>query len=522
MSPLASRPRGLLGLGPSHALPPAQTPVSPKQGVPPQPPARRELSLFAQDHRTSPPLSRDGSVYKGHGFGDEPKSASVCGGVAVMALMLGVVLLQAFVSATSAPLAVDPSTLDGADTTWVLVATMGVLMMVPGLGLFEAGLLRAKNSVSVLMQCFVGLAVLSVLWFVIGFSLSFAPSAHGLVGSPWEFFFFSKVPWQAPLPGAPTIPGALFAAFQGMFAVITPLLCTGAFAERLRFEAFLVFIVLWSLVVYYPLCHLVWGGGWLGAVGVVDFAGGIVIHTAAGVASLVTAIRLGPREGFTGIISAYLTPHNLPMAATGAGLLWFGWFAFNGGCALSTGALASSTLMTTHIAGSTGAVAWLILDWFVVEGRPTFVGVINGALSGLAGVTPASGFIPPSAGFVVGFLCGVGSYVGVHLFKERLRIDDALDVSSIHGVTGAMGSILLGVYASRGVNPDGPEGSMRQVLVQTFGVLVAIVWSAIGTHLSYSAVECIMPTRINKEEETYGLDRSQHGESSYLDLQSLV
>ncbi|EOD37654.1 hypothetical protein EMIHUDRAFT_225229 [Emiliania huxleyi CCMP1516] len=312
------------------------------------------------------------------------------------------------------------------------VSTMGVLLMVPALGLFEAGLLRAKNSVSVLIQCFAGVAVLTVLWFVIGFSLCFS---------------------------------------QGMFAAITPLL---------------------TLLVYYPLCHWVWGGGWLARLGVCDFAGGIVIHTSAGVASLVTALRLGPRVGFAGLASHSLAPHNLPMAATGAGLLWVGWFAFNGGSALAVGSLAASALLSTHVAGAGGALVWLALDWGHA-GRPTFVGCINGALSGLAGVTPASGYVTPSAGLVVGL--------------EYLRIDDALDVTSIHGVTGVVGSLLLGVYASSEVNPAGPDGSLDQLRLQALGVAVAIAWSGAGTWLA---------------EELDGLDRSQHAESSYLDLAAFV
>lgn len=266
----------------------------------------------------------------------------------VAVIAVAIVLLEHAVSSRSVatPTSAELSSIDESDTSWMLVSTMGVLLMIPALGLFEAGLLRAKNTVSVLMQCFVGVAVLTVVWFVIGFSLCFAPNDWWLYGSPRSFFFFSGVYWRTALDAAPTIPGILFAAFQGMFAAITPLLCTGAFAERLRFEAFLMFIVAWSLIVYYPLCHWIWGGGWLSRWGVVDFAGGIVIHTSAGVASLVTAVHLGPRAGFTGVVSNVLVPHNLPMAATGAGLLWFGWFAFNAGSALASGTLAGAHAVT--------------------------------------------------------------------------------------------------------------------------------------------------------------------------------
>ena len=475
-----------------------------------------------------------------HGWGSKESSTyggSIFAGFALQAhepnkfgLILGAVIVAAVVYLERRIAAAPPPsplpgtgdlTIDEADTVWMLVATAAVMLMIPALGLFEAGLLRAKNSVSVLMQCFAGLAVLSVLWFVVGFSLCFSPVDLGLVADASTHFFLARVDWRTPLPAAPTIPGVLFVAFQGMFASITPLLCTGAFAERLRFGPFLVFIVLWSFLVYYPLCHWVWGGGWLSRLGVVDFAGGIVIHTAAGIASLVTAMRLGPRSGFTGLVSHALSPHNLPMAATGAGLLWFGWFAFNGGSALTSGSLAASTVMATHIAGATGTVAWLALDWLVV-GRPTFVGAINGALSGLAGVTPASGFVTPSAGLVIGLLCAIASYGGVHLFKEVLRIDDALDVSSIHGVTGVVGSLLIGVYATTEVNEGGPEASLAQVATQALGVAVAMIWSGAGTHLVMSSAEYFMPARIHEDEEDRGLDMSQHGESSYLDLTALV
>ena len=456
------------------------------------------------------------------------QAGSLCVVGAVTAAAVVVHAMVTLQSPASGHVGADPA-IDTGDTAWMMVSTMAVLLMIPGLGLFEAGLLRAKNSVSVLMQCFAGLALLSVLWFLVGFSLCFSPTDHGLVGG-LEHVGLAGVGWKSPFAAAPTIPGVLFVAFQGMFAAITPLLCTGAFAERLKFEAFVAFILAWSVVVYYPLCHWVWGGGWLAQLGVVDFAGGIVIHTSAGVASLVSAIMLGPRHDFgsTGSSSA-LAPHNLPMAATGAGLLWFGWFAFNGGSSLGAGPLAASTLMTTHIAGSTGAVAWLVLDWCRV-GRPTFVGAINGAIAGLAGVTPASGFITPASGFVVGLLCGVGSYGGVLLFKEKLGVDDALDVSSVHGLTGVLGSLLLGVYATSDVNPDGPDGmlshathSLVQLEAQVFGVVVAAVWAAAGTWLVMAAVEKVFKgARANRDVESRGLDRSQHGEMSYQDLTVLM
>lgn len=363
----------------------------------------------SQQRRRFPSLDSPSSAAGPSGHGEKYSTRGLLIATACIVVAIALHHLTYATSVTPAAGTLPESTIVPADVTWMLISTMSVLMMIPALGLFEAGLLRAKNSVSVLMQCFAGLAILTTLWFAVGFSLCFSPNPNrftfGLYGS-LDYAFLANVGWATALPNAPTIPGVLFVAFQGMFAAVTPLLCTGAFAERLRFEAYVAFVILWSLLVYYPLCRHIWGGGWLAQLGVVDFAGGIVIHTAAGVASLVTAIRLGPRAGFAGLSSESLAPHNIPMAATGAGLLWVGWFSFNGGSALTSGALAASTLMSTHIAGATSALAWLLLDWAHLA-RPTFVGVINGALSGLAGVTPAAGFITPNAGFAVGLMCGL-------------------------------------------------------------------------------------------------------------------
>lgn len=514
-------------LPPPKPKPQAEAPSrSPKPKVTPSKAVSSETAKKTQTPLGWPPGS---NVLRERDLGDsldeqEPQGGRPKGALAVGGASIALVVTLQALATMAAPEPPPPpspdvgSTIDAADTSWMLVATALVLVMMPGLGLFEAGLLRAKNSVSVLMQVFAGLSILSILWFTVGFSLCFSTTDYGLYGSLEHLLLIGIT--TSPFPAAPTIPGDLFVAFQGMFATITPLLCTGAFAERLKFEAFVAFAILWSLVVYYPLCHLIWGGGWLSQIGVVDFAGGIVIHTSAGVASLVTAIKLGPRNGFNGLDSSSLAPHNLPMAAVGAGLLWAGWFGFNAGSALTTGGVASSTLLTTHIAGSTGTLIWLVLDWVHV-GKPTFVGVINGALSGLAGVTPASGFVTPVSGAAIGLICGVSSYAGVLLFKEYLRIDDALDVSSVHGVTGVVGSLLIGIYASEEVN--GIEAGPAQLGAQAIGVLVAMVWSAIGTSLVMNSIEAVMGiTRVGRDEERKGLDRSHHGESSYLDLHALV
>lgn len=432
----------------------------------------------------------------------------------VVVCATAILALLQYLSSVPRPPPAAPSTINDADTSWMLSSSAAVLLMIPALGLFEAGLLRSVNAVSVLVQCFAGAAVAWLLWVLVGFSLCFAHPDRGLYGDPAAHWFLRNISYT-PLPdAAPTIPAILFAAFEGMFAAITPLLCTGAFAERLRFDAFVLFVVLWSILVYYPLCHWVWGGGWLARWGVYDFAGGIVIHTSAGAASLVSAMMLGPRARFADADRDALAPHNLPMAASGAGLLWFGWFSFNGGSALKAGALASTALMNTQLGAAGGTLAWLALDW-TVHGRTTLVGVLNGALSGLAGITPAAGFVPPSAGLVIGVLCGLASYSGVLLLKERLRIDDALDVSSVHGITGALGSVLIGVYASSAVNSAGPDASLDLLLRQLVGVLVAIGWSSTGTLLIFGTLLRLMSGRIEEEHERIGLDALQHGESAY-------
>ena len=274
------------------------------------------------------------------------------------------------------------------DTTWMLVSTGLVMLMTPALGFFEAGMLRLKNSLSVIMQTFTGLALLSVLWFVVGFTLTFAPDIHGVIGNI-SWLFYNNVPFSDSISYAPTIPGITYATYQMMFAVITPLLITGAFAERMKWSAFFIFVIVWSLVIYYPLAHWVWGGGWLAKIGVVDFAGGIVIHTSAGMASLACALVLGRRKNYGPQI---MVPHNIPLAAMGGALLWLGWFGFNAGSALASGALAANALLTTQIGASTCALVWVFLSW-KRSGKPTVTSVINGAISGLAGVTPAAGFI---------------------------------------------------------------------------------------------------------------------------------
>jgi Amt family ammonium transporter len=405
--------------------------------------------------------------------------------------------------------------IDTGDTTWMLISTGLVMTMTPALGFFEAGLIRGKNSLSVIMQTFSGLAILSTLWFVLGFTLVFSPSQGGFIGG-FDWLFYNNVPFNESLDYSPTIPGVTFATYQMMFAVITPLLITGAFAERVKWNAFVVFIVVWSIFIYYPLAHWVWGRGWLAELGVFDFAGGIVIHTSAGLGSLAAALILGRRKNFGPDI---MVPHNIPLAVIGAALLWIGWFGFNAGSALASGSLAANTLLVTHIASCTSALVWIGLSW-KRAGKPSSTAAINGAISGLAGVTPASGFISAQNSFLLGIVLGFASYYAILLLKEHLKIDDALDVSSVHGVTGIVGALAIGLIASTFINPAGPDGLLygnpMQLAVQAFGVAVAAALGFGGTLIIMKIIDATIGLKVREEEEDIGLDITQHAERAYV------
>lgn len=405
--------------------------------------------------------------------------------------------------------------IDTGDTTWMLISTGLVMLMTPGLGFFEAGLIRGKNSLSVIMQTFSGLAILSTLWFVLGFTLVFAPSQNGFIGG-LDWLFYNNVPFNDSVDYAPTVPGVTFATFQMMFAVITPLLITGAFAERVKWSAFVVFIVAWSLLIYYPLAHWIWGRGWLAELGVFDFAGGIVIHTSAGLASLAAALVLGRRKNFGPEI---MVPHNIPLAVIGATLLWIGWFGFNAGSALASGSLAANTLLVTHIGASTSALVWIVLSW-KRSGKPSTTAAINGAIAGLAGVTPASGFISAQSSFFLGIVLGFASYYAILLFKEHWKIDDALDVSSVHGVTGIVGALAVGIIASTLINPAGPEGLLYgnpvQLAIQGLGIAVAAALGFGGTVVIMKMIDATIGLKVKEDEEDIGLDVTQHAERAYV------
>lgn len=407
--------------------------------------------------------------------------------------------------------------IDTGDTAWMLVAGSLVLLMIPALGLFESGLLRKKNAVSVFMQIFFGLALLSVMWFVFGFSLSFGPDESGGIIGNMDWVFLKGVPWDDALSYAPTIPGVLFVKFQLMFAAITPLLLTGTIAERMKFSSFIIFIASWSILIYYPLVHWVWGGGWLAQLGVVDFAGGIVIHTSVGMGALAAAIVLGRRRFFGPAIEI---PHSIPLAVVGSSLLWLGWFGFNAGSALASGSLAGNTVIVTHMASSVSALIWVGLSW-MRTGKPSVVAAVNGAIAGLAGITPASGYVSVEHSFVIGIAIGIASYSGIVIFKEKLKIDDALDVSSVHGVAGIIGSLSIGLFASKLVNPAGPNGLLYgnpdQLGIQAIGVAVAAGLGFCGTWIIMKILDFLIGVRVSAEVEDAGLDISEHAERAYAD-----
>jgi Amt family ammonium transporter len=399
----------------------------------------------------------------------------------------------------------------------MLVASSLVLLMIPALGMFEAGLLRKKNTVSIFMQIFFGLALLSVMWFIFGFSLTFGPDTAGLVGN-LDWTFLKGVPFNDSLANyAPTIPGVLFAKFEMMFAVITPLLLTGAIAERMKFSAFIIFIAVWSFLIYYPLVHWIWGGGWLGKLGVVDFAGGIVIHTSAGMGALAAALILGRRLNYG---PAIMVPHSIPLAVLGSALLWLGWFGFNAGSALASGGVAGNTVINTHMASSVSALIWVGLSW-LRTGKPSIIAAINGAIAGLAGITPASGYVSVEHAFLIGIAVGIASYLGVIFLKDRLKIDDALDVSSVHGIAGIIGALAIGIFAASIINPMGPNGLLygnpSQLLIQAIGVGVAGVMGFFGTYAILKVIDVLIGIRVSAKVEQEGLDISEHAERAYSD-----
>ncbi len=405
-----------------------------------------------------------------------------------------------------------PAAGDGADTAWILVATALVLLMaLPGLGLFYGGLVRAKNFLSVMLQVAAVVGIASILWVVVGYTLAFGNSTGGWIGDgrAWMMIDLLNVS-----PASPNLPESTFAMFQLTFAAITPALMVGAWVDRARFGWVIAFTAIWGLLVYAPVAHWVWGGGWLGAMGAKDFAGGIVVHTTAGVSALVVALLLGRRQGFP---SGALLPHAPGMTMLGAMLLWVGWFGFNGGSALTATDDASMAIINTHTAAATAALLWVLIER-IKFGKSTTVGFATGAIAGLATVTPAAGFINPGAAILLGVAAAVVCYAAIVLVKNRLKIDDSLDVFAVHGVGGMLGSILLAVFMSIDLGGTGyAEGmSMGNMLgVQALAVVVVAVFSAILTAIIAIGVSLFMPMRVSEDEEVQGLDTTSHGERGW-------
>jgi Amt family ammonium transporter len=389
------------------------------------------------------------------------------------------------------------------------------MVMTPGLGLFYAGMVRRKNALATILQSFIMVGIVGLLWVICGYSLAFGKDHWGIIGS-LDWVMLRNV-GLAPNPDyAATIPHQAFVVFQMMFAVITPALITGAFAERIRFKAFIIFAIIWSLVVYCPIAHWVWGtGGWMRNLGVIDFAGGVVVHISSGVAALCCALVVGKRKGFN---HDEFMPHNLTMTLIGTGLLWFGWFGFNAGSSLAANGIAASAFLATNTAGATGAVAWMVLEW-CHRGKPTALGAATGAVAGLAAVTPASGFVGPTAAIVIGIVVTFICYFAIML-KTKLKYDDSLDVFGVHGVGGMWGVLAAGLFATSAINPALSEnglfaGGGALFFKQLMAVVVVGAYSFAVTFIALKLTGVITPLRVEKDDEEAGLDLSQHGEIGY-------
>ena len=421
-------------------------------------------------------------------------------------------LLAAVVSPMAAA-----ETISGADTAWMLTSTALVLFMtIPGLSLFYAGLVRVKNVLSVLMQCFALTALMSVLWFVVGYTLAFGSA--GVEQGPWVGdlgnLFLAKVSMES-VSGS--IPETLFVMFQLTFAVITPALIVGGFAERMRFSAMLLFSSLWLILVYAPVCHWVWGGGWLAKMGVMDFAGGLVVHTTAGISALVIVKMLGPRNGFPRSIKP---PHSPVIAMIGAALLWVGWFGFNAGSALAADGSAGMAMLVTHISAAMGALTWMAIEW-IKSGKATMIGIATGMVAGLATITPASGTVGPAGALLIGFLAGIVCFYATQAVKSYFKIDDSLDVFPVHGVGGILGILMIAFVG----NPDGflgsgaagisEDGAIAQLMIQLQGVIVISAYTAIVTYVILRLVSLVTDVRASEEDEDVGLDMSEHNEQGY-------
>ena len=427
-----------------------------------------------------------------------------------LALVLGA--LSAWLALGAPVAAADGAEIDSGDTAWLLVATALVMVMLPGLALFYGGLVRRKNVLSTIMHSFFGLAIVSVVWVLVGFSIAFAPDATGtgLFGG-LDYVGFMNVT-LTPAAGS-TIPFILFAGFQLMFAAITPALITGAFAERKRFASFVIFTVLWSVFVYSPIAHWVWASdGWLFKLGALDFAGGTVVHASSGVSALIVALLIGRRV----VNGDRMEPHDIPMTVLGAGLLWFGWFGFNAGSALAANGLAANALLVTNTAAGAATITWVLAS-YMHKGKVSVVGAACGAVAGLVAITPASGFVTAGGALVIGLAVGLICY-GATLLRERLKVDDALDVFAVHGVGGTFGALATGVFATTAINSLGRgliDGNPGQLAIQLAAVGATIAYAVISTFVIVKVVDLVLGIRVPQGEEEVGLDLAVHGEVAY-------
>jgi Amt family ammonium transporter len=428
-------------------------------------------------------------------------------------ILLFMSLLVAGVAFAETP-APSPPKVDTGDTAWVLIASALVMLMTPGLALFYGGMVRTKNVLGTVMQSFIALGVISIQWVIYGYSLAFGPDIGHVIGS-LKWIGLRGVGLD-PFPEySATIPHQAFMIFQMMFAVITPALITGAFAERFKFKTYLVFIIAWATLVYDPLAHWVWGmGGWIKNLGALDFAGGLVVHISSGIAALAAALVVGKRKGYG---DEPMPPHNLTLTLLGAALLWFGWFGFNGGSAVASGSLATSAFVVTHISTAAAALSWMIAEW-TYRGNPTVLGVASGAVAGLVAITPASGFVGPVSAIVIGLAAGAVCYFAIN-FKNKLGYDDSLDVVGVHGVGGTWGALATGLFASKAINSAGNDGlffgNPSLLGVQALSVVSAWVYSFVMTLIILKILDWTMGLRVSEENEVNGLDLSQHGEAGY-------
>jgi len=435
----------------------------------------------------------------------------------IFPLIFFLVFLGITAIATVVAAADEPPKIDTGDTAWVLMSSALVLLMTPGLAFFYGGLVRRKNVLSVLMQCFLIMCLISIQWVLFGYSLSFGPDVNGLIGN-LDWFGLKGVGMEVFKDYAPTIPHSAFMVFQMMFAIITPALIIGAFAERMKFGAFAVFTLLWATLVYDPVCHWVWGlGGFIRNWGALDFAGGTVVHINAGIAALVAAIVLGKRIGYPDNVAP---PHNLPFAVLGAGLLWFGWFGFNAGSALGANGLAANAFVVTHVATAAAGLTWSLIEW-VRHGRPTVLGIITGAVAGLVAITPAAGSVNTMGSIWVGIGSAVFCYLAAVVLKAKLGYDDTLDAFGVHGIGGIWGALATGLFATKSINgvADGLfYGNPGQFLIQLKATAVTVVWSFVVTFVLLKLVNAVMGARADEHEERVGLDLTGHRESAYTVL----